>query len=255
MHLPADFDLIIGSAWLKERRAKMDYGRECCELAHGAKDQRSTTVYSAVAAARNAAAADPQAASLNHILLTPADAFEELRRPGARAFSAHIRLQPEKGTSDAPAEGGAQPAAGEPDAAALEKIEKHAHDLIKLYWAVFGEPPPGLPKDRGTFNTIITEPGAVPPFRPVYRLSQPEYEDMCRQIEALLAKGLIRIRMPLTSGRYYGKSDERIWAMDAMEKQSLQDFLEVTAVDVAAAASAAAGAHMQPSFCRMSSDG
>lgn len=26
MHLPEDFDLIIGSAWLKERRARMDYG-------------------------------------------------------------------------------------------------------------------------------------------------------------------------------------------------------------------------------------
>lgn len=64
--------------------------------------------------------------------------------------------------------------------------------------------------------------------------------------------------VPLTSGRYYGKADECIRALDAMGKASLQDFLEVTAADAAAAAAAAAatsaGAHMQPSVflvCRV----
>ena len=53
------------------------------------------------------------------------------------------------------------------------------------------EIPKGVPQDRGAFKTIPFEPGAVPPFRPIYRLSPLEKEEVAEQIGELLAKGLI----------------------------------------------------------------
>ena len=59
------------------------------------------------------------------------------------------------------------------------------------------ELPKGVPQDRGAFETIPLqicnqlEPGAVPPFRPIDRLSPLGKEEVAKQIGGLLAKGLI----------------------------------------------------------------
>jgi len=47
---------------------------------------------------------------------------------------------------------------------------------------VFQDVPVGLPPDRGIGHTIPLEPGAKPPFKPIYRLSPSEQEEAKRQI-------------------------------------------------------------------------
>ena len=65
-------------------------------------------------------------------------------------------------------------------------------DILSQYADVFAtELPKGVPQDRGAFETIPLEPGAVPPFRPIYRLSPVEKDEVTKQIGELLSKGLI----------------------------------------------------------------
>ncbi|CAI7772084.1 unnamed protein product [Closterium sp. NIES-54] len=47
----------------------------------------------------------------------------------------------------------------------------------------------GLPPDCAVGHTILVEPGKLPPFRPVYRLSRAEYVEAKEQIEEYLRKG------------------------------------------------------------------
>jgi hypothetical protein len=56
---------------------------------------------------------------------------------------------------------------------------------------VFAPMPPGLPPHRNVEHVIRTEPGAVPPYRRPYRLSQAELAEVERQIKELLEKKLI----------------------------------------------------------------
>lgn len=64
--------------------------------------------------------------------------------------------------------------------------------LLSEFGDVFAtELPEGLPPDRGAFETIPLQQDAEPPFRPIYRLSPLEREEMEKQIAELLAKGKI----------------------------------------------------------------
>jgi RNase H-like domain found in reverse transcriptase/Reverse transcriptase (RNA-dependent DNA polymerase)/Integrase zinc binding domain/Chromo (CHRromatin Organisation MOdifier) domain/Retroviral aspartyl protease len=64
--------------------------------------------------------------------------------------------------------------------------------LLKEYVDVFpNDLPPGLPPERGVKHTIPLEVGAKPPWRPIYRMSPLENEELKTQIADLLAKGWI----------------------------------------------------------------
>lgn len=54
------------------------------------------------------------------------------------------------------------------------------------------EIPPGEPPDRGVPHTIPLQPGSSPPFRPMYRLSPHEYEEMKKHVTDLINKGFIQ---------------------------------------------------------------
>jgi len=62
------------------------------------------------------------------------------------------------------------------------------HDFPDLFPT---ELPEGVPQERHAFETILLEPNAVPPCRPMIRLPTGEREEMVRQIKELLSKGLI----------------------------------------------------------------
>ncbi|KAJ9518014.1 hypothetical protein QJQ45_004306 [Haematococcus lacustris] len=62
--------------------------------------------------------------------------------------------------------------------------------LIKQYAQVFDDLQ-GLPPERNIAHTIPLEPGAKPPFRPMYRMSPAELAEVEKQIKELLALGLI----------------------------------------------------------------
>ena len=64
--------------------------------------------------------------------------------------------------------------------------------LLEQYSDVFpDELPPLQDVERNVPQTIALEPGAKPPCRPIYRLSQPEMKELKKQLTELLAKGYI----------------------------------------------------------------
>jgi hypothetical protein len=64
-------------------------------------------------------------------------------------------------------------------------------DILEEYKAVFSTPA-GLPPERLVCHTILLEdPQALPPFKPVYKLSKPEQAECMEQIKAWLEKGHI----------------------------------------------------------------
>ncbi len=64
--------------------------------------------------------------------------------------------------------------------------------LIEEYKDVLREPPPGLPRKRKTVHTIPTVDGAKPPYRPPFRLSPAERQELEKQIKYLLDMGYVR---------------------------------------------------------------
>ncbi|CAI7769555.1 unnamed protein product, partial [Closterium sp. NIES-54] len=74
---------------------------------------------------------------------------------------------------------------------AIENFPPQMQVLAEEFKEVFETIPNGLPPDRAVGHTIPVEPGKVPPFRPLYRLSPAEYEEAKQQIEEYLRKGWI----------------------------------------------------------------
>ena len=65
--------------------------------------------------------------------------------------------------------------------------------LLSEYKDVFPEQlPPGLPPEREVFHTIQLVPDAKPTWRPLYRLSPAERDEVERQIKELLRLEYIR---------------------------------------------------------------
>jgi hypothetical protein len=63
--------------------------------------------------------------------------------------------------------------------------------LLGDFKEVFADLPPGLPPERDVGHTIPLTPGAVPQFRPIYRLSPVEFEELRKHIATLLEQGFI----------------------------------------------------------------
>jgi hypothetical protein len=80
--------------------------------------------------------------------------------------------------------------------------DKKLADLLKRYEDVFKlELPRGLPPERNVGHSIPVEPGAPPPFWPMYRLTPVEQAEVKSKLTDLLKKGLVE---PSTSP--YGAS-------------------------------------------------
>jgi len=74
------------------------------------------------------------------------------------------------------------------------KSSKLVHDILTEYKDVFPEKlPKGLPPQRKVDHKIELEPGASPPSRPTYHLSQSELDELRKQLEELLDLGFIQI--------------------------------------------------------------
>ncbi|KAJ9517576.1 hypothetical protein QJQ45_025084, partial [Haematococcus lacustris] len=71
------------------------------------------------------------------------------------------------------------------------KVSAPVKRLINEYHTIFSEELRGLPPTRKVAHTIPLEPGAKPPFRPMYRMSPAELHEVERQIKELLAHDLI----------------------------------------------------------------
>ena len=72
--------------------------------------------------------------------------------------------------------------------ASVEAVSEVVDEFADVFRDELGH---GLPPDRGIGHAIPVEDGVVPPFRPMYRLSQRELKEVDSTVRDLLAKGLI----------------------------------------------------------------
>jgi hypothetical protein len=63
--------------------------------------------------------------------------------------------------------------------------------VLDQYTDVFAPLQPGLPPVRLVPHIVRTDPNAVPPYKPPYRLSLKEQKEVERQVKELLEKGWI----------------------------------------------------------------
>ena len=79
------------------------------------------------------------------------------------------------------------------EAEPAQPLHHMAKTLLELYSHVFPEEiPPGLPPKRSIQHHIDLIPGAVLPNKPAYRLNPKETMEVQKQVDDLLAKGMIR---------------------------------------------------------------
>ena len=72
-------------------------------------------------------------------------------------------------------------------------LDDEATNIVNEFKDVFpDEPPKGLPPKRTVDHRIELEPGQQPPSRPTYRMSQPEMDELKKQLAELMDKGYIR---------------------------------------------------------------
>lgn len=64
--------------------------------------------------------------------------------------------------------------------------------IIDRYKVIFEKLPNGLPPERAVDHHIDLEPGAKPPFLPIYHMSPLELEELKRQLVELIEKGYIQ---------------------------------------------------------------
>ena len=67
----------------------------------------------------------------------------------------------------------------------MELLQKHDQILTK-------ELPTQLPPFREVNHEIDVESGSIPPSRPPFRLSQPELDELHREMDQILQRGFLR---------------------------------------------------------------
>lgn len=100
-------------------------------------------------------------------------------RKGATVFLAVIREIPEQPM---------QSSSGEQSEAWKEQLQK----VLEKHKEVFEKLPEGLPPKRSVDHKIELEPGAKPPYLPIYHMSPLELEELNRQLTELIEKGYIQ---------------------------------------------------------------
>ena len=150
-------DVVLGNTWLKKHGVLLDFGNDTASVRKGHK---ALTLYPCMRGPRVPA---------THAPLT-AMQVKRMARKGQTIFLGVLeKLVPPEG----------------------KELPEEVKGLLEEFADVFQAPPAGLPPKRNVGHTIPLEPGAIPPFRPMYRLSPAEYAEAKRQIADYLEKGWI----------------------------------------------------------------
>ena len=161
-------DVILGDRFMKSQKVMLDYAKSACILRKG---KRRITV-SQKALARDETLNEDTSNEKSPKLLSALQVKRRLRK-GNRVMLAVVSEV-------------------KPDQPLTNQVEDWLKGLQTEFSDVFVDPlPPGLPPERNYGHSIPTEPGHVPPFRPMYRLSPIEMRETKEQITTLLANGLI----------------------------------------------------------------
>ena len=166
MDLSKGIDAVLGNDWLVNTKARLDFATGVCKLFKGEhlvtlrpKRRKAHSLSSPVVSAMHYAKAAKQGGSLFMVQVKSLEAdHDEDMEWGPSLVSPPVDLEP----------------------LLTEFDDLFPQDL-----------PAGLPPDRGVGHTIPLEAGAKPPWRPLYRLSPFEQDEVKAQVTGLLSKGWI----------------------------------------------------------------
>lgn len=159
-------DVILGDAFMISHKVVLDYEKLVCRMRKG---NRRITI------SQKPLARDMPSAAPSEKLLSAMQVKRLVRKGVTQAFLAVIsEVKPDVVSS------------------VSDDDPCHVKSILGEYGDVFtDELPAELPPRRNVGHSIPTEPGHVPPFRPMYRLSPMETREAKEQITKLLEKGLI----------------------------------------------------------------
>ena len=174
--LPAGYDAVLGEDWMDRHHAELHmHGPGVCIVKKGW--QRVRLLPLALSADISMQPSDPLAhcTPLSDKTMLTAIQFAKASMNCRRLFMVQVKSNV--------------------DAKTPYKVPDDVDPLIKKtleqYSIVFSDIPAGLPPDRGEGHTIPLEPGAVAPFKRMYRLSPKERAEVESQVAKLLEKGWI----------------------------------------------------------------
>ena len=185
--LPSGVDFILGDTWMKANRAQLLMAEGQMKVRCGAKVLTLTNTWPERQPQPVAAPADSQPAQLQ--LMSPTQAKRSLRKH-KRHFLVHIKwvadaaAEREDAQWDFASRVGTHQSCAEPSKV-VQLLRKFQHVFPKelSYMA--------LPPEREISHTIPLQPGAKPVYRPMYRYSPRELQEMETQLTELLRLGLI----------------------------------------------------------------
>jgi transposase InsO family protein len=181
------YDLILGKPWLTDVNPSIDWRTNTLRIHHSGTDidWECTGFKSSSISTRT-----------RGLLLSHIHFFTEATTPGSEIYLAFVRSQDEHNEqspsiSDEPA---TDSNTDSKPPSPLPTLPPEIHKIVHgEYPDVFPTTlPAGLPPDRGDAMRIETDPTADPPFKPVIRLSVAELDELKKQLDDLLSKGLIK---------------------------------------------------------------
>ena len=178
LDLAQQYDVILGETWMLTARADMKYSTGTCEVR---KHGRRFVLYPASKRVQAHARPKPTASKRIPAMLSAAQVLRHVR-VGSRLFVVRV-TEADTPTAQAATEAD-KPLELPPG------LSPGMQALLRKYSHVF-RARVGCPQQRQVSHTIPTEPGAKPPFRPMYRLSPLELAEVERQVKELLLNNLI----------------------------------------------------------------
>lgn len=166
--LDSAYDVILGQPWLRRLNPHIDFAKKTVTFRH--RRRRHFWDCSRL----------PRSPTPENIVLSAVQFRKVLRkRPAAKTYVCLVRES----------EDGYETEIKDTTAAGAKEM---MDNLMNEYADVFAPRPSGLPPERSVDHRIDLEPGSKPTYRPDYKKSQPEHDEMQRQIKKLLDSGEIQ---------------------------------------------------------------
>ena len=172
--LANDYDIILGKEWLGAEDPVISYRHNVVQIQHSSKWIR---IKATAAPRKHPARCSKTSPAGTAVALVSATQLKRLVRRQGGGFLATLRE-----LNDA-METVAEMTAT--DAGPYQKVLEEFSD-------VFAALPKGLPPQRNVDHHIEVEPNSVPPFRPTYRMSPAELQEVVKQLSSYLEMGHIR---------------------------------------------------------------
>jgi hypothetical protein len=187
------FDLVLGDSWLRSRSALIDFGAGCLTVWKQTQKFRlqaelrdGKPIYAVKLPDPPALPTSVPTNSAEPMFLSAMQAKRAITQQGCASFLVYVSLQ-----DGATAESSPPPPPEQTPESDIQMrfsssttgtdLEINLRAVLHDFKDVFAtELPTGVPQDRNAFETIPLEPGAVPPYRPMYRLSPLEREEVER---------------------------------------------------------------------------